>query len=257
MVRTFSFFFLVVLSSSFLFSCGRSKDVCVSDPANYTCYDFLPDSSGACVNGTTKVSASNDIKQCVVAFKPVIYLYPVKESEVTVQLDFHGDLTATYPEFDPVLSGWKVTAFPDGKLINHADNQEYSYLFWEGKADEPVDDFSTGFVVPGSETREFLQEILPQIGLTPREYNEFIVYWYPLMMNNPYNLIHFEGSLYEKTAPLTVTPKPDSLLRVFMTFRSIPERIEVKPQTFTPFKRKGFTVVEWGGSEVPLDATQN
>ena len=70
------------------------------------------------------------------------------------------------------------------------------------------------------------------------------------MKDNPYNLIHFAGESYTKTAPLTISPKEDSLLRVFMVFKALQEPIEVEAQTFEPFKRKGFTVVERGGSEL-------
>lgn len=55
-------------------------------------------------------------------------------------------------------------ASPDGTLINKADNKEYSYLFWEGKyAKNPDWDLSTGFVVRGSDTRDFLQNIFPKL----------------------------------------------------------------------------------------------
>ena len=38
------------------------------------------------------------------------------------------------------------------------------------------------------------------MGLTPKEYNEFIVYWAPLLQNNPYNLISFQAKNYEELA---------------------------------------------------------
>jgi len=110
--------------------------------------------------------------------------------------------------------------------------------------------FSKGFAVKGKDTREFLQQNLSDIGLTPKEYNEFIVYWYPLMQNNPYNLIYFAKDEYSNIASLKITPKPDSILRVFMVFKPINKKIEIEPQKFEPFIRKGFTVVEWGGTEL-------
>ncbi len=183
--------------------------------------------------------------------KPVIYLYPEKQQDVTVQLDYQGQIIAEYPKFVGGLEGWKVMAFPDGKLINQVDGKEYSYIFWEGIADEKIDwDLSKGFVIKGEDTRDFLQDTLSQVGLTPKEYNEFIVYWYPLMKDNPYNLISFAGEQYTQTAPLTITPKPDSMLRVFMVYKSLDEKIEIEPQTFQTFERKGFTLVEWGGTEI-------
>ncbi len=183
--------------------------------------------------------------------KPVIYFYPIEKQDISVQLAYKGDIIASYPAIDPISQGWNITAYPNGRLTNHADGKEYSYLFWEGVPWEPVEwDLSTGFVVKGSDTREFLQDTLSDIGLTPHEYNEFIVYWYPRMKDNSYNLIHFAGEEYAQTAPLTITPSPDSLLRVFMVFKPLDNYISIEPQHISSFKRKGFTVVEWGGSEI-------
>lgn len=181
--------------------------------------------------------------------KPVIYLYPTKEQEVRIKLSYHGELTTSYPTYDQSIKGWKVTAYPDGHLINEADRQTYSYLFWEGSGDNMKRDFSTGFVVAGKDTAAFLQKTLGQLGLTPKEYNEFIVYWLPKMESNPYNLIHFAGQEYTDTAPLEITPKPDSMLRVFMEYKPLTAKIDLPPQKITPFERKGFAVIEWGGSE--------
>ena len=180
------------------------------------------------------------------AEKPVIYLYPTRETDIRVKLDFDGTLDFCYPAYN---NGWSVTAQPDGTLINHADGKEYSYLFWEGTSRTEYD-FSRGFVVKGSDTAAFLQEKLAYMGLTPREYNEFIVYWLPQMQNNPYNLIAFQGEAYTESAKLEITPAPDSLLRIFMAFRPLEKPVDVETQVLTPFARQGFAVVEWGGANL-------
>ena len=177
--------------------------------------------------------------------KPVIYLYPEKETEVKVQLDYDGTLVCAYPEYN---NGWKVVAQPDGTLCD-ASGKTYSYLFWEGNTDATYD-FSKGFVVKGSETAEFLEEKLSEIGLNAKEANEFIVYWLPKMQNNPYNLITFQGETYTETAKLTVSPNPDSVLRVFMVYTALDAPIEVEMPEIEFFERKGFTLVEWGGTEI-------
>ena len=177
--------------------------------------------------------------------KPVIYLYPEQETAVSVLLDYAGTLTATYPAYE---DGWHVTAEPDGTLYDEAGN-EYSYLFWEGE-DKTDYDFSKGFCVAGADTADFLREKLAEIGLTPREYNEFIVYWLPKMQDNPYNLIAFQSERYTDTAKLDIDPTPDSLLRVFMAWKPLHKAQNIEPQMFAPFTRDGFTVVEWGGCEV-------
>ena len=176
--------------------------------------------------------------------KPVIYLYPEETTEVRVELDYAGELTHTWPAYE---GGWTVTAEPDGTLWDEAGNQ-YSYLFWEGTSDLAYD-FSQGFCVAGEDTGEFLRETLSAMGLTAREYNEFIVYWLPQMEGNAWNLISFQGENYAASAALTIDPAPDSLLRVFMAWRPLEEPMEVEAQEIVPFVREGFAVVEWGGSK--------
>ncbi len=51
-------------------------------------------------------------------------------------------------------------------------------------------------------------------------------------------------------AKLTISPKPDTLIRVFMTFKASEEFVEVKEQQLSAPKRDGFVAVEWGGAEV-------
>jgi len=179
--------------------------------------------------------------------KPVIYLYPEETRDVTVKLDYTGDLLCTYPDYN---DGWSVVANTDGTLINKEDGLEYSYLFWDG-LDKTTDwDMSEGFVVKGEDTKEFLQTTLKEMGLTPKEYNEFIVFWLPMMQNNKYNLIHFSDEQYKETAKLTITPEPESMLRVFMVYKGLDKYIEIPEQEIKPFERKGFAVIEWGGTEV-------
>jgi len=172
--------------------------------------------------------------------KPVIYLYPEKEQEVNVKLDLDGKFTFTYPEYN---NGWNVTAKPDGTIIS--DGKEYSYLFWEGLMPTFKPDFKEGFVVKGSDSAEFLRETLSQMGLTPKEYNEFIVYWAPKLQENEYNKIYFAEDDYTDEAKLEINPKPDSILRVFMVYEKADENTVLPKQEIKPFERKGFTVVEW------------
>lgn len=177
--------------------------------------------------------------------KPVIYLYPEEPTQVDVTLNVEGELLSTWPVYE---AGWTVTAQPDGTLTD-ADGNEYSYLFWDAASDVEWD-FSQGFCVAGEDTGEFLQQILSDMGLTAKEYNEFIVYWLPLMQESAYNLISFQGDIYEESAKLDITPRPDSVLRVFMAWKSVEEPEEIAAQTFEPFVREGFSVVEWGGCKV-------
>lgn len=179
--------------------------------------------------------------------KPVLYLYPEEEMEVTVTLDFDGTLTSTYPAYG---DGWTVTARPDGTLTNPATGREYYCLFWEGDSGADYD-LSEGFVVAGEDTADFLERTLSRLGLSDREANEFILYWLPRMEQHPYNLISFQTSAYTEAAVLRVEPQPDTVIRVFMAWKPLPAPVEAAPQHLPQGpERRGFTLVEWGGAQL-------
>ncbi|MBQ3103863.1 MAG: hypothetical protein IJC58_06225 [Oscillospiraceae bacterium] len=70
------------------------------------------------------------------------------------------------------------------------------------------------------------------------------------MEANPYNLISFQSEAYTDRAALTVDPAPDTEIRVFMAWQGLEEAIGIEPQQLTAPERQGFTLVEWGGTEV-------
>ena len=167
--------------------------------------------------------------------------------DVSVRVDLtDGYFTRTIPESN---GEWTVTADPDGTLTDKASGKTYDYIFWES-SDNTEYDWSEGYVIKGSETEAFLRNVLPEMGLKKNEYEEFIAYWLPRMEKNRYNLITFQTNRYTESAKLTVSPQPDSILRVFMAFREVDKPFAVARPKITPFVRKGFTVVEWGGAEV-------
>lgn len=180
-----------------------------------------------------------------VAYKPVIYLYPETQTPVSVKLTLNGELTCTYPAYN---GGWQVTAAPDGTLTD-SKGQTYNYLYWEG--DVFADwDLSAGFCVKGEDTAAFLETALARLGLNRREANEFIVYWLPLMQNNPYNIISFQTVAYTDAAKLEITPAPDTLIRVFMTWQASETEVILPAQELTAPARQGFAAIEWGGTEL-------
>lgn len=176
--------------------------------------------------------------------KPVIYLYPEETAEITVKLDYNGTLTTTYPAYN---DGWTVTAQPDGTIT--LGDREYYCLFWEGISNVNYS-LDKGFCVKGEDTEKFLEDSLKKLGLTDKEANEFIIYWLPKMENNAYNIISFQEELYTDNAKLTVSPAPDTVIRVFMAWKGVDEFVEIEPQPIKEPERNGFTVIEWGGTEI-------
>ena len=50
--------------------------------------------------------------------------------------------------------------------------------------------------------------------------------------------------------PLEINPNPDIIIRVLMTFKGLQSPIDVEEQKLDTPERTGFTVVEWGGTEI-------
>lgn len=188
--------------------------------------------------------------------KPVIYLYPEQETKVNVQLTFNGTLTSTYPTLPP--EGWTVTAQPDGTLTDE-EGRSYRYLFWEGVADVDWKQDS-GFLVKAEDAREFLEESLTQLGLNELEQNDFITYWLPKLEKNGESFVTFAAEQYTDNAVLTVTPQPDSVLRVQMLISKVDDSnraaFQKLPEQELPrFEREGFVLVEWGGTDLGTGKT--
>ena len=177
--------------------------------------------------------------------KPVIYLYASVPTKVRVKINLEGGLTFTEPDYG---NGWQVLAQPDGTLTNLADQKTYPYLFWEGRGGlyrTP----DKGFVVAQSEVEKFLNDSLAKLGLNQKETADFIEYWLPYFSADaPYYFITFMGTnMVNKLAPLTIDPKPDTLIRVLMDFKPLDTPVKVEGYNLTAIPRQGFTVIEWGG----------
>ena len=179
-------------------------------------------------------------------YKPLIYLYPTVDTKVNVKFGRSEALTSTYPKYK---DSWNVLAKPDGELIDDKGRTFYG-LYWEGYNTIDVT-FEDGFVVGRDDLIPFLEEKLSALGLNEREANEFIIYWLPKLEENEYNLIRFESiDKINKNMPLIINPKPDTVIRILMEYKKADKDTKVKTQALVTPVRKGFTVVEWGGTIV-------
>ena len=173
--------------------------------------------------------------------KPVVYLYPIKDTRVSVKVG--ANITKSEPVYG---TGWDVLAQPSGKLL--VGNQSYPNLFWEGLGWGEYPTITQGRVVPTGQVENAIREDLAYVGLNEREVGDFLEFWLPKIPKAPYTrLTWLQNKEMDELAPLAVNPKPDTSIRVFLDFVGLnaPERIT--PQSLIKMPRVGFTLVEWGG----------
>ena len=182
-----------------------------------------------------------------IARKPIIYLYPTKETEVNVTLWAPENLSHTYPKYNP--NNWRNVVAQSNGDLEDIDTWRKLYALYREWITYNVDNFTEWFVVRWEDTISFLEEKLAILWLNEREAEEFIVYWLPQMENNKYNLIRFETKAQQdENMPLNITPTPDTVIRVMMDWKAIDEPIDIPEQELTTPERTWFTVVEWWGS---------
>lgn len=185
----------------------------------------------------------------IIMEKPVIYLYPEKVTDVDVKVNPTGEFAFTYPEYN---DGWNVEAHPDGNL--YIRENSYNYLFWESQETWSSNlGTETGFVVEGKNATKFLEVQLTKAGLNSHEKMDFITYWAPRMSNYKNVFVQFIfNETCDRHATLDISPKPDNIYRIYMLWNPIyGDFIPPTEQEIVKANRDGFTVIEWGGQELP------
>lgn len=173
--------------------------------------------------------------------KPVIYLYPEKPTQVSVKVG--AEITKSEPIY---VNGWEALAYPNGKLV--VNGKTYPNLFWEGQGIGQYPSVNEGYVVKKENLVNTLKEHLVKLGLNSQESADFLEFWLPRMPETPFvRLTWFGTKQMNELAPLEVTPKPDTTIRIFLDFAGLAQPISLKPQNLTAPERRGFTLVEWGG----------
>ncbi|MCR5032767.1 MAG: hypothetical protein K6A92_07890, partial [Lachnospiraceae bacterium] len=107
-----------------------------------------------------------------------------------------------------------------------------------------------GFYLPAESRDQAMLSVLSAYGLTPSEALEFVEYWDEYLEKDvDYHMYPQLNAICDEAMPITITPAPDSILRIWMLFEEDlgEEASPVKEPDVQPFIRDGFTVVEWGG----------
>lgn len=205
--------------------------------------------------------------------KPVIYLYPKKEMEVTVKLQMPVKFTTDIPKYNDF---WKVLARKDGSLINLKNESSdcklidgnkfgseyakeacekniYPYLYWSGQViSKNYPEIKEGWIIEKNNLKNFLENKLTEIGFNSKERNDFVSYWVPEMLakNSPYYRVSFlQSREINEIFPMEVNPKPETIFRLFMDYSALEEKPKnaIGSPKLDKLVRQGFTLVEWGG----------
>lgn len=173
--------------------------------------------------------------------KPVVYLYPTKPTAVSVKVG------AKITKSDPLYgNGWTGIANPDGKIT--VAGKTYPYLFWEGLGLGAYPQIVAGTVVATLQVEATIKSQLAQIGLNQKETADFMEFWMPKMPKTNYvRLTWLQNKEMDALAPLKITPKPDTIIRVFLDFAGLDQKQDMPAQNLKHILRNGFTAVEWGG----------
>ncbi len=181
-----------------------------------------------------------DCREMEVVKKPALYLYPVKKMSVEVQLDPKGKVIQSIPFYS---KRWRVVADSNG-LIDH----KYRYLFYEVALDKPVARPEDGWSVKYSVLGGWFNKYLHEFGLNKDEAKAFKVYWMlNLPLSNYYTIKLIRPEIVNDQLGLKIFPKPDTLLRVLLSFAPTRTAVNLNEPVIDAFARKGFTVIEWGG----------
>jgi len=172
-------------------------------------------------------------------WKPAIYLYPETEINARVSVDINGFITKSIPTYG---IGWDVIAKPDGLIDN-----TYDYLFYEAQL-KKLNLPDEGWIIKTSEMENWFNVMLPRLGLNQKETYQFKDYWLDKLINAEfYEIKILTKSFLDNNMKLTVNPKPDNVIRLIFYFKPHNNKIVLdEPIIYSP-KRRGFTVVEWGG----------
>ena len=217
--------------------CGESDEI------------FKIPTKGKTINEVKAYYRVKSIENCNqnISYKPIMYIYPNEEMDLTVKLKNNNLLTHTYPKYN---DAWNIHVKTNGEIYDYNTNRSYYALYWEA-IDNTKINTNEGFVVEGKDTIKFLEDKLEYLGLNKMEINEFIVYWIDKLENNKYNYIRFRNTNeVNNYMPLEFSKKPDTLIRIIMDYKPLKEKINVKEQVLEKNTRSGFTVVEWGGRKI-------
>jgi hypothetical protein len=171
--------------------------------------------------------------------KPNIYLYSDRDLTAQVRLAPEEAITVSDPVYQPG-KGWQA------EIRNGTLNGNGDFLFYEGTGPDSGWQKEEGYIIHASSREQDMASMLGPYGFNEKETSEFIEYWASHLVEDvDFVFYPQETDAVERVMPLSVSPKPDHVMRIWFYAEplvSIPEPV-TSPERII---REGFYVVEWG-----------
>jgi len=175
-------------------------------------------------------------------WKPNIYIYPMKEIDLDVNITFphSGEVIKSIPEYPNQWQDLQIK--PDGKI-----NDEYNYLYYESIQPNFFQK-TKGWVVKCENLKDFFNNNLQQSGYNQNEISDFIEHWIPRLIDSEYYAIYPQyNKQLDPLIQLNFSKQPDNILRLtYYIVKLHSNEIDLPKPEIPPFERVGFVVTEWG-----------
>jgi hypothetical protein len=171
--------------------------------------------------------------------KPNIYLYSEKDITARVRLAPEYAITVSEPAYQPG-KGWQA------EIRNGSLNGAGDFLFYEALVPDSGWQKEEGYIIRAADREQDMAFMLGEYGFNEKETGDFIGYWASHLIGDvDYVFYPQETDAVERVMPLSVSPKPDHVMRIW--FYAEPLITAPKPVTSQErIIREGFYIVEWG-----------
>ncbi|MCI8638018.1 MAG: hypothetical protein HFG41_02430 [Coprococcus sp.] len=179
------------------------------------------------------------------ALKPNIYIYYADSgTPVQVRFTYPRLLTTSIPDYS---GGWDVTSLGDGQIVEK-DGNVYDYLFYESMTSKGLFQRNEGYQIPAEKREESFHKILGNMGFNEQEISDFTDFWSRrLSAGVDYRMYPQSTERVDLAMPMTVTPKPEHIERIWFVFEKEDGQHLQEPDPFVMERDMQKTVIEWGG----------
>ena len=189
------------------------------------------------------INPPNSLPTLRTAIKPNIYLYPEKESNISVKFDSPELLLTVIPDYN---NEWYAKVSPNGEMI--VDNKKYGYLFYESMTSDYNMQKDEGFIVPIKDREKFFNYIASYYGFNKQETIDFVTFWCSRLESDKEYIMYPQlTKTIDILMPVRITPNPESIFRIWFLFVEKTDEIKIEKPKQVLAPRKGYTMVEWGG----------